>query len=94
MLHFRAFYMIVATEDNTEVDVYYADNVPLEDEHFTLNQFEVFTVDVHIISGRPQIDFTGTRVLATKPVGVYSGVGTAFIYAPVSSRIEPDEPVL
>ena len=75
--------MVVATEDNTEVDVYYPQSVPLEDEHFTLNLYEVFTMDTYEISGRPLIDLTGTRVVATKPVAVYSGVGRVELYAQV-----------
>ena len=83
-VHFRAFYVIVASENNTEVDVLYADDISLEDEHFVLNQMEVFTRDVYYLEGRPEIDFTGTRVLASKPVSVYSGNGRAYLYAPVS----------
>ena len=74
--------MVVASEDNTEVDVYYTDDVTLDDEQFTLNQHEVFTRDVsYIIIGSSLDDFTGSRVLANKPVGVYSGHGCARINA-------------
>ena len=66
--------MVVATEDNTEVAVYYPADVTLPDEYFTLNLYEVFTMDTYDI-GRLSIDFTGTRVVASKPVSVYSGVG-------------------
>ena len=82
--HFRSFYMIVATESNTDVDVYYRPGVELEDEHFSLDPHEVFTMDTYEISGRPLIDLTGTRVVATKPVAVYSGVAwTRGLYASV-----------
>lgn len=78
--------MVVATEDNTDVDVYYADNgIAVEDEHFTLQKFEVFTRDTRQMFMQPQIDFTGTRILATKPVSVYSGDGEVRIYATVST---------
>lgn len=78
--------MIAATEDNTDVDVYYKYNgVPIEDEHVTLQKYEVFTRDVYYIDGQPHIDFTGTRVLATKPVSVYSGNGRAYLHAEASA---------
>ena len=79
--------MIVATEDNTEVDVHYANEVTLEDEQFTLNQYEVFTKDLYYVDGQPEIDFTGARVVANKAVGVYSGPGIAYVYASVSSLL-------
>ena len=77
--------MVVATEDNTDVEVHYVENgdVTLPDEHFTLNKHEVFTRDTYYVSGSPPIDFTGSRVLADKPVAVYSG-GILSLYAPVS----------
>ena len=68
--------MVVATEDNTTVDVHYS-NVPLPNENFTLNQYEVFT---GLIEG----DFTGTRVVSNKPVSVYSG-GDVIFHAPVNN---------
>ena len=74
----------MATEDNSEVEVHYPDGVPLQDEHFTFNKYEVFSRDAFYVSDRPEIDFTGTRVLATKPVSVYSGIGKANLYASVS----------
>lgn len=77
--------MVIATEDNTEVGVYYTDNgIAIEDEHITLQQYEVFTRDAYHMEGRPQADFTGTRILATKPVSVYSGNGVAYLLADVS----------
>ena len=69
--------MVVATEDGTEVAVYYPADVTLTDEHFTLDLYEVFTMDTYDI-GRLIIDLTGTRVVASKPVSVYSGVGRAW----------------
>ena len=50
---------------------------------FTLNKYEVFTRDVYYVTGRPVIDFTGTRVLADKPVAVYSGAFSGAYYAEV-----------
>ena len=79
--------MIVATESNTDVSVYYPADVELVDEYFSLDLHEVFTMDTYEISGRPLIDFTGTRVLATKAVAVYSGVGEVQgLYAPVRQK--------
>lgn len=80
--------MVAATEDNTDVDVYYTDNgVAIEDEHITLQKYEVFTRDCYHIDGKPEIDFTGTHVLATKPISVYSGNGMARISAEVCIRL-------
>ncbi len=79
--------MVVATEDNTGVQVRYVDNgdVTLPDEELTLNKHEVFTRDAyHHDSGSPEIDFTGTYISADKPVAVYSGHGTVYLSAPVS----------
>ena len=58
--------MVVATEDNTTVDVYYS-GLPLPDEQFILHKFQVFT------KTSEDDDFTGARVVADKPVSVYSG---------------------
>lgn len=70
--------MIVATEDNTDVDVFYTNNgVAIEDEHITLQKYEVFTKDSYYLDGKPKLDYSGTRILATKPVAVYSGNGAA-----------------
>ncbi len=77
--------MIVATDDDTEVDVYYTDDiVEVEDEHVMLNKHEIFTKDAWWITEQPELDFTGTRVMANKPITVYSGNGQAFLHAPVS----------
>lgn len=76
--------MIVATEDNTQVGVYYTDNgIAIEDENITLQTHQVFTKDCYHLDGQPLIDFTGTRVVATKAVSVYSGNGLADISAVV-----------
>lgn len=86
VLSLRAVYMIVASEDNTVVDVYYSDNgVIIEDEYITLHNYDVFTKDAYYMTGGRDIDFTGTRVMSTKPVSVYCGEGWTKIYAPVSS---------
>lgn len=58
--------------------------VTLEDEHITLHKYEVFTRDCYHLDEKPEIDFTGTNVLATKPVSVYSGQGQSSFYAEVS----------
>lgn len=80
--------MVVAAEDDTYVDVYYTDNgVTIEDEHVTLQKYEVFTRDAHYMTEGYLIDFTGTRVMATKPVAVYSGDGFVQIRASVSTRM-------
>ncbi len=67
--------MVVATEDDTDVEVQYAyvgsDTLP--NEHFTINKHEVFTRNTYFIDGQPRLDFTGSRVLADKPVAVFSG---------------------
>ena len=72
---YPAYYMVVATEDNTLVDIHYS-NVTVPDEQVTLNQYEVFTRN---IDG----DFTGTRVVADKAISVYSGALDE-LYADVS----------
>jgi len=74
----------VATEDNTEIDVHYADGIHLEDEHITLNKYEIFHKDSNFVEGNQKIDFTGSRVLATKPVSVYAGNGKVYLYVQVS----------
>lgn len=80
--------MIVATENNTGVDVYYTDNgIAIEDEHITLQRYEVFTRNSYYLDGRPVIDFTGTRVLSNRPVSVYSGIGSANVYPEVHEFI-------
>lgn len=77
--------MVVASEDNTDIDVFYMDNgVTIEDEHITLQKYEVFTRDCYFLAGRPEIDFTGTHVLATKPVSVFSGLSEAYVPLSVS----------
>lgn len=77
--------MIVATEDNTDIHVLYTDNgVAIEDEHTILQKYDVFTVDSFYMDGRPHIDFTGSRILANKPVSVYSGNGLALLYVEVN----------
>ena len=73
--------MIVATEDNTVVDVHYRSSASLADEQFTLNQYQVYTKDLYEVTGKPKTDLTGTRVVANKPVAVYSGVGRARLQA-------------
>ena len=73
--------MIVATEDNTVVDVYYPSGASLTDEQVTLNQYQVYTKDLYEATGKPKTDLTGTRVVANKPVAVYSGVGRALLKA-------------
>ncbi len=78
-----SFYMVVATEDNTDVQVMYAHDTV--EEYFTLDKYEVFTRDTYHVSGRPVTDFTGTQVLSSKPVAVFSGVAVAKLHAPVSS---------
>ena len=87
---FRGVYMLVATEDNTDVEVHYAENgdVTLPDEYFTLNKYEVFTRSTYYVTDQPEIDFTGSRVLTDKPVAVYSG-GQVYIHAPVSYSLLP-----
>ena len=57
-------YLVVATEDNTQVDVYYSTTDP--DQRVTLNQFQVYTETIND-------DLTGTRIVASKPVSVYCG---------------------
>ena len=74
----------MATEDNTEIDVHYADGIHLEDEHFTLNKYQIFHKDSNRVEGNREIDFTGSRVLATKPVSVYAGNGRVYLYVEVS----------
>ena len=59
-------YLVVATEDNTQVDVYYSTTDP--DLRVTLNRFQVYTKTI------PD-DLTGTRIVTTKPVSVYCGGG-------------------
>ena len=44
--------MIVATEDNTLVDVYYPSGASLTDEQLTLNQYQVYTKDSWELSGQ------------------------------------------
>ncbi len=77
--------MVVATEDDTSVEVHYAENgdVTLPDEQFTLSKHDVFTRDTFLVDGRPKLDFTGSRVLADKPVTVYAG-GVVELFASVS----------
>lgn len=80
--------MVIATEDNTGVDVYYTYNgVTIPDEHITLQKYEVFTRDTYYMTSGDSIDFTGTQVLATKPVSVYSGDGWIKLAATVSRQL-------
>ena len=71
----------MATEDDTLVDVYYPSDATLTDQQFVLNLYEVYTMDTYELPGKPVIDLTGTRVLANKPVAVYSGVGRSTMKA-------------
>ena len=64
-------YLVVATEDNTQVDVYYSTTDP--DIRVTLNKYQVYTETIFD-------DLTGTRIVANKPVSVYCG-GGANLYA-------------
>jgi hypothetical protein len=80
--------MVVASDDNTEVHVSYPSGVSLSDEYFTLQRNQIFTKDLYYQSGKPKIDWTGARVLSTKPVGVYGGPGRAYSYASVSSLFQ------
>lgn len=84
-----SFLMIVATDHYTNVDVYYAHNgVTIEDEHLTLQKYEVFTRDTSLLDGDTAIDFTGTHVVATKPISVYSGNGRAYLHPEVSNNMK------
>lgn len=77
--------MVVAAEDNTAINVYYTDNsTGRGTEQITLQKYEIFTRDCYYVEGRPHVDFTGTHVVATKPVSVYSGNGASYLYAQVS----------
>ena len=68
-----SYYTIVAAEGDTEVDVIYAAGLGLDDEHITLNAWATFTRDTFYDVDVDYLDFTGTRILASKPVAVYSG---------------------
>ena len=67
--------MVAATDNNTQVEVHY-NTIALPDEQFTLDEYEVFTTS---ITG----DFTGTSVVADKPISVYSSIHGE-VYAAVS----------
>lgn len=45
----------------------------------------VFTKDAHYMTGTQAVNFTGTRILTTKPVSVYFGDGHVQLNTPVSS---------
>lgn len=65
--------------------MYYTENgVTIDDEHITLHEYQVFARDAYYMEGKPELDFTGTRIVATKPVSVYSGNGAAIVYAVVT----------
>ena len=83
----KAIYMVVATEDDTEVAVFHKDSYGYESPQiFIIHKHEVFTKDAYREgSSHYAADYTGSRVLANKPVKVYSGHGAVSFYATVSS---------
>ena len=82
--------MVVATDSDTEVDVYYPNGTTLEDEHFTLNEFDVFSRDTYHNVDDHRMDLTGTQIVATKPVAVYSGNGRVIVQSTVRLTYKVD----
>lgn len=69
-----SFYMIVARERDTQVEVFTKENgVFVLDVSETLQEHQVFTRDARGQPGGSEIDYTGAYIVSSKPVAVYSG---------------------
>ena len=73
----KSFYMVVATEDDTQIEVYHNNML---DANATISRHQVFTQDAYRLNNDYTQDYTGARVLANKPVKVYAGHGAVELY--------------
>ena len=72
-LHPLAFYMIIATEDNTMVEIF---NGPNKLRDVQLNMFEVWSEDADELGPEGAfMDYTGLYISSDKPVSVMTGHG-------------------